>query len=65
MEVAWTPFSRVATGQWDREDRIINTLPIIQNLWMDGGREGGTDGRRDAWTHGYSFVNALDAKQTD
>ena len=61
MEVAWTPFSRVATGQWDREDRFINILPIIQNLW----REGGTDGRGDAWTHGYSFVNALDAKQTD
>ena len=48
MEVAWTPFSRVATGQWDREDRIINILPIIQNLW----REGGRDGRGDAWTYG-------------
>ena len=48
MEVAWTPFSKVATGQWDREDRFINILPIIQNLWREGGREGRTGGCLDS-----------------
>ena len=41
MEVAWTPVSRVATGQWDREDRFINILPIIQNLWREERRDRG------------------------
>ena len=38
---AWTPFSRIATGRWDIEDKLINILPIIQRQLIEGGMDRG------------------------